>query len=167
MEITLVRATRKQRPVLERLLQLYQYDFSEILEHDAAADATYSFVSADDYWDGKDHHALLVEVDGKLAGFALVRRGSALTGDGDVMDMDEFFVMRKYRRRGVGREVARRCFEMFPGRWEVAEVAPNAVAQAFWRKVIGEYTGGSYEERLIDDERWRGPVQTFVSQASA
>ena len=64
--------------------------------------------------------------------------------------MDEFFVMRKYRRIGVGSAFATRLFDMFPGRWEVAEVAPNTNGAAFWRAVIGKYTDGHFEERIED-----------------
>jgi predicted acetyltransferase len=73
----------------------------------------------------------------------------------------EFFVMRKYRRQGVGTVVATRLFDSFRGRWEVRELKTNLAAIAFWRRVIGAYTNGNYEETLIDDERWHGPVQSF------
>ncbi len=81
--------------------------------------------------------------------------------------MSEFFVMRKYRRQRVGEGAARALFDRFPGRWEVSEVPENPGAQAFWRKVIAEYTGGCYEEQVLDDERWEGPVQVFESPGRA
>ncbi len=45
--------------------------------------------------------------------------------------MDEFFVMRKYRRKGVGEIVAREVFDRLPGTWEVGQIAPNEVARKF------------------------------------
>ena len=68
--------------------------------------------------------------------------------------MAEFFVMSKYRRRGVGSEAARFAFDRFPGRWEVREMAANTPAQAFWRRVIGDYTGDNFTERRLDDGAW-------------
>ncbi len=50
---------------------------------------------------------------------------------------------------------------MFPGQWEIAEVAPNSDATAFWRSVIAKYTDGNFEERIEDGDKWQGPVQTF------
>ena len=79
----------------------------------------------------------------------------------DVAYMDEFFVMRKYRRAGVGSEFAARLFDIFPGRWEVAQVAPNTEATLFWRSVIRAYTSGNFDERIENSDKWRGPVQTF------
>jgi predicted acetyltransferase len=38
------------------------------------------------------------------------------------MMITEFFVMRKYRRQGIGKRVARELFECSPGRWEVADL---------------------------------------------
>ena len=80
--------------------------------------------------------------------------------------MDDFFVMRKYRRSGVGTMLARYCFERFRGRWEVAEMPQNTAAQSFWRRVVGEYTGGRFQDLNLDNEHWRGPIQTFDNSVS-
>ena len=164
MRIEVVKAGCEDEPVLEHLLQLYQYDFSEIMaESRVGDDGLYHYMSLGDTWTDASWHAFLVRVEGEFAGFALVHQKSHFTGDANVTDMDEFFVMRKYRRKGVGKEVATRLFDMFPGCWEVREVQPNVGAQAFWREVIREYTAGQFEERLVESEQWHGPVQSFES----
>lgn len=71
--------------------------------------------------------------------------------------MSKFFVMRKYRRRGVGAQAARLLFDRFPGRWNVRELTANEPAQKFWRSVTGAYA--SYEEIVARDE----VSQHFVS----
>lgn len=86
---------------------------------------------------------------------------SAGEGDPEVMDVAEFFVMRKFRRLGVGRACARRAFDRFPRCWEVREQRSNTPAIAFWRATISDYTSGRFHEEFVDDERWRGPVQSF------
>jgi predicted acetyltransferase len=75
--------------------------------------------------------------------------------------MAEFFVMRKYRRRRVGWEAARKLFDRFPGEWWVMQEAENLPAQAFWRRLIGDYTGGMYEE--VEQPGGVGPQQIFQS----
>lgn len=80
--------------------------------------------------------------------------------------MEEFFILRKYRGRSVGVWFARQLFARFPGIWEVGEIHENTGAQAFWRKVIGRYTGGRFEEVIVDNERWDGPVQKFQTPDS-
>lgn len=58
----------------------------------------------------------------------------------------EFFVLRKFRGAGVGERIARQLFDRFRGRWEVQRLARNTPALAFWRKVIGRYTDGRFQE---------------------
>jgi hypothetical protein len=41
----------------------------------------------------------------------------------------------------------------------VRQKKQNQAATAFWRRVIGRYA--RFDEELLDDERWRGPVQRF------
>ena len=55
--------------------------------------------------------------------------------------------------------MARRIFDLFPGRWRVAEEEANTPAQMFWRKVISGYTSGGFKE--IRDDEWVGPQQEF------
>ncbi len=161
MKIDVVEATREDELVLERLFQLYQYDFSEIMGGDTGDDGLFHYISLGDVWEDERTHAYIARVDGLLAGVAIVIERSHFTADTDVTFMDEFFVMRKYRRTGAGSEFATTLFDIFPGRWEVAEVAPNTDGMAFWRAVIGTYTDGKFEERLENSDKWHGPVQTF------
>ena len=161
MKIELAEATRKDEAVLERLLQLYQYDSSEMLGGDTEEDGRFHFISVDSLWDDPKAHVFITKVDERLCGIAIVIERSHFMDDQDATYMDQFFVMRKYRRGGVGTEIATRLFDRFPGQWEVAEVVPNVEALEFWRRVIGTYTGGNYEERFEESDLWHGPVQTF------
>jgi predicted acetyltransferase len=148
---------------LRALLQLYVYDLSELLGLDTEDDGRFRAPSLAGYGTDPRRHAFLIRVDERLAGFALVQEGSRLTGDLAVLDMVEFFVMRRYRRHGVGEHAAGWLFNRFRGRWEVRQKADNHPATAFWRRVIERYSGGHFEDVAWDDERWRGPVQRFES----
>jgi predicted acetyltransferase len=88
--------------------------------------------------------------DGKLCGFALIDL-KLQQGDGPGRYVAEFFVLRTFRKQGIGQELARQLFDTYRGVWEIAEVGPNTPAQAFWRRVIGEYTGGRYREFPTED----------------
>jgi predicted acetyltransferase len=77
--------------------------------------------------------------------------------------MDQFFVLKKYRRKGVGDLLARSVFAALPGRWEVGQMPQNQAAQAFWRKVIGLYTGGQFKEHEVRAGWWQGVIQVFES----
>lgn len=171
--IDLVEASEADRPAIENLAQLYQYDFSEMSRGDpqhgnVKRDGLFHNIDFDRYFQQDEHHEFLIRVGARIAGFALVSPGRSFR---DVRErvwwMDEFFVMRKYRRLGVGEHVATALFDRFPGEWQVAEMSINTGAQAFWRGVIGRYTGDSYEEVSFDDDNWVGPVQYFHSPRRA
>lgn len=126
-------------------------------------DGRFGALNLEPYWSDDWRHPLLIQVDGALAGFALVAERSKLTGAPGVCDMAEFFVMRRYRRRGVGLTAAFATFDRFPGRWEVRERDENPVAIAFWRRAIAAYTDGRYTEARVDAE-WHGVLQAFATR---
>jgi len=165
MEVQLIRAAIGDKPVLRNLFQLYEYEFSDIEVGPLADVNEHGLYDGpryfDHYWTGTDRHPYLIRVDGKLAGFALVRRFSYLTNDEEAHSVSEFFVMRRYRLEGIGTRVATELFRLFPGRWEVAEMAANLGAQQFWRKVIGRFTGGEFSEVALNNDVWNGTVQAF------
>lgn len=160
--LTLQRATLEQKPALRQLLELCQYDFSEFTPADVDENGLYGYPYLDHYWVEPNRHPILIKIDGKLAGFALVRTGAALPkAVFPVYSMAEFFILKKYRRRGVGREAAFRLLGMFPGEWHVTQKVQNLPGQAFWRKLIGEFTRCNYHE-TVDAESGE-VVQKFLS----
>ena len=156
VKIEVQQASLEDKPILRNLLELYEYDSSEFEPRDVDAHGLYGYRWLDHYWTESGRYPFLVRVDRKLAGFVLVR-----TLDDSTYSMAEFFILRKYRRQGVGRGVAQQIFDMFPGRWNVAQMENNYSAQAFWRKVISAYTQGNYQETWSNNEEWKGPVQIF------
>ncbi|MCC6629734.1 MAG: GNAT family N-acetyltransferase, partial [Chloroflexi bacterium] len=162
--VTLTRATPADHDRLANLLQLYFYDFSEFTDDaEARVDDTGRFPAYDDlisYLDQPDHRAYLIHADGRLAGFALVRRLDRPSRE-PTWGMQEFFVLRHERRQGVGQASARAIFDQLPGRWEVGEIRANRGAIAFWRRVIAIYTGGRFSDEGADDPDMPGPLQIF------
>src|SRR5215216_2568053 len=117
------------KDVLGRLIEFYVYDYSEYMGWDVDAHGVFGYRYLDHYWTDADRHPFFIRVDGRLAGFALVRSGRP-------HDMAEFFVMRKYRRAGVGTEAARLVLGRFPGSWEVRQLEANVAGSNFWRSAI-------------------------------
>ena len=151
MKVELRKARAKDVPALRRLMQLYLYDFAAIDGWTIRADGLYgNDATIEDYWTDPKRTSFLVYVDGALAGFVLVRDGARFAGVG-TREISEFFVLRRHRRQGVGGEVARCVFDMFPGKWELTQITSNLAAQVFWRQVIAAYTGGRYLEQPRPD----------------
>jgi hypothetical protein len=107
LHVELTRAAPEQQPLLANLLQLYCHDFSESIDIEIGPDGKYRYESLPLYWTEPHRHPFLVTVDGAPAGFALVKRAPTSTDFNTIWDMDEFFVVRRYRRRGIGTRIAK------------------------------------------------------------
>lgn len=110
-----------------------------------------------------DRNSTLLAIldDQRPIGFALVVRAPP-GATGIDYRMSEFFISRSARRRGFGRSALRLIFDRFAGQWEVVQNQRNPGAVDFWRRVIAQYTGGDYRERLGNGE----VRQTFRSGAA-
>lgn len=127
---------RDRADVLNALFELYAHDFSEYVPLELRESGRFELTVSEVWWTRADHHAFFVRVGGRLAGFALVRKGSKITDDPDVMDVAEFFVVRAERRKGTGRQAALALLGRFPGRWEVRVRKTNQPALHFWLRVL-------------------------------
>ena len=157
-----------RRQVLDALMQLYLYDFSGHAplssvhgEVDEEGRFTYTFL--DTYWQEPGRMPFLVRADGRIAGFVLVNRWSALDRPLDSA-VAEFFVLRKYRLARVGMRAAHLVFSRLRGRWEVPVAAYNQEALLFWRSVV-QSLPVTMEEHTGDGRRWTGPVLCFDTEA--
>ncbi|HEY0015389.1 MAG TPA: GNAT family N-acetyltransferase [Longimicrobium sp.] len=160
-------AEAAQEPVVANLLELYAHDFSEFIDLQLQPDGRFGYPGLSRYWREEGCVPLLVRVDGQLAGCVLIAKGSRISADPRVWDMAEFFIVRGYRRRGLGAAVAHEIWRRFPGAWEVPVLEGNQPAQAFWEAAIDAFTGSTATQRIIalHDKRWQ--VFSFVSPPSA
>lgn len=166
MKIELKEALVQEKEIVSHLLQLYLYEFSELEGFDIGSDGLFRYAYLDSYWVDPSSFAFLIHVNGCLAGFVFVNSYTCLSHSRGGRSIAEFFVLRKYRRKGVGKAAAFDAFNRFPGKWEVRQISENEGGRQFWRKVIDSYTGGKYEEIELNNELWRGPVQTFSNDSS-
>jgi predicted acetyltransferase len=153
--IEVIPARPKQESILANLLELYAHDFSEFNDLDLGADGRFGYSSLALYWNEPGRHPFLVRVEGKLAGLVLVKRGSEVSGNETVWDVAEFFVLRGYRRRGIGTQVASEVWRRFPGLWEVRVMESNVPARDFWAHAISIFTGEAIKAvRVKKDGKW-------------
>ena len=132
--VELLPASLEQQPILANLLELYIHDFSEFLPLELRSDGRFGYSNLAAYWRDPethpDRHPFLVRVDGNLAGFVLIKRGSGISGDASVWDMAEFFIVRGHRRHGIATKIAHDVWSRFPGRWEVRVMESNQPARS-------------------------------------
>ena len=155
--VTIRRVGRRDVVIVQRLLPLYLYDL--VGTHwGVERDGTYAPRGWHrQFWRRDGRHHFVVRVAGRPAGFALVRDLPSVGGVA-TREMAEFFVLRTYRRRGVGTRVARALFAHFPGQWELSVLTWNVTARPFWRHLIRRVAVG----RITRHARRRGDLTSVV-----
>ncbi len=144
MKITIEPIAIEQKSVFVQMMELYNYDFSEFSNDDINEYGYFGYSRIDDYWNEEGRYPFFVRVDGKLAGLVLIRSCSEYNDLQYPHNIAEFFIMKKYRKKGVGRIVAKEIFDKFAGGWEISIWSNNNAAKKFWEKVVHEYTDGKY-----------------------
>ena len=134
--------------VLRDLFQHYLRDMSEWFDVNAC-DASAILQQGYD--------AYLAKVGDSPAGFALVGSAGEWADGVGAQDVHEFFVLREFRRSGVGHRMAALLWDERPGQWLVRVLEANAAAVLFWRTVISRHSHGAYEEegRIVNGRPWR------------
>ena len=140
--------------LLRNLFEHYCHDMSEWFDVDTGADGSFSYDTAS-VWAG-EHEVYLAKVGASIAGFAVIGSAAGWMGSIGSWDVHEFFVLRKFRRRGIGQQMAALLWNEHRGEWLVRVLEANGPAAVFWRTAISGYSGDSYkeEQRVIDGRSW-------------
>lgn len=161
MNIQIIKAPEEYRQIISNLLQFYTYDFSEYTGHDTESSGLFGvYPDLEKYWNEVNRFPYVIKQNEKDIGFVFVRH--ILGGDLNYFSIAEFFVMRKYRRQGIGRQVAIQILDLHKGQWEIFQMESNKSAQAFWRSIILDYTKGQFGER-VENKR---TIQCFNNSKS-
>ena len=163
MRIAVRQAAASEKCILQRLLELNAHDWSEFDRADVDAHGVFGYPYLEAYWEEPGRYPFLIQARERYAGFVLVNRQCIVMKERDAKSIAEFFVLRKYRRQGVGRIAAERIFDRFPGYWEVIQHQNNLHSILFWESVIGRYTAGNYIKRLVTTAEWDGQALIFCN----
>lgn len=162
METTITLTDQHTKFVINNLYPLYLHDLSEIWERKPnkygvfEEDETLTLHEQNkvfDIWWSKPSilFPYLIKVEEIPVGFALVAT-PPYTPHGSDFYLNEFFILRSFRGKGVAETAAAKVFNIHKGTWEL-QTNPrenNGRAQAFWRKTIRNYTAGNYAHEIAD-----------------
>jgi len=156
--VELVPIQPDNRSEVENLFSFYLYDMSRYTHWPVGPAGNFEFDKTllDPYWRKKDHYPFFIEVDSELAGFSLIRN---YPQDQSLCDMGQFFVLGKFKGRGIGKEAFRQSVVKFPGPWLTRVLPENSGARNFWLKVISEFTHGEFE---VTRDSYHGTMMDFI-----
>ncbi len=147
MNIELREAQDEEKAVVTSLFNYYCYELSDVI--DCKLDENGSYFNdpslIDPYWNKADHIPYLIEVGNEIAGFVFVRN---LPQEKNTKDIDQFYVLKKFKGLGVGSSAFKSCIEQHPGKWVVRVLEENEDALKFWSKTINACTSGKYEQQI-------------------
>ncbi|MBS1721798.1 MAG: hypothetical protein JSS66_02195 [Armatimonadetes bacterium] len=140
MPLRLEPVTTENRPAFDRLLQYYLHDLSEFTEIEPGEQGLFDPCQCPTLTDGPRNRLFLITLKNKPAGLAIVDRAER----GNCIQ--DFFVLRCYRRIGLGEDAANMLFDTYPGAWEVTVHNENEVGVTFWRSVVKHRVGKASRE---------------------
>jgi predicted acetyltransferase len=132
MSVSLRRASDADKPVIANLIQLYLYDMTEFMPFPVGSDGRFDYGFLHRFW----RHPYFIMEGEEIAGFALVVDECPLTGRTPCWFMAEFFVLKAYRNRGVGKAAFDLALAAHAGPWHIAVPHANRTAQAFWGRAL-------------------------------
>lgn len=141
-----------------RMLELYQYELSDIWDQELDPQGEYGYDTSM-HREARRFFAHVLMVNEHHAGFALVAPARVTRQEG--YWMEQFFVLKKYRKAGHGLALATHVLGCHPGAWEIGQMPGNDAARLFWRRVIAIVTQGSFSEVELTQGWWQGTVQRF------
>ncbi len=145
--------------IINNIYPLYLYDLEEIRNvypnrygvfEDDSIKTLEEQISIFDIWWNREGilFPYLIIVDELPAGFVLVATPPYLVDDSDFM-INEMFVMRQFRGKGVGEYAARAIFNKHLGNWMLFTTPTDSNLKTinFWRKTLSNYTNNQFIER--------------------
>ena len=145
MNIFLRQVQIEDREILANLLEKYDYEFSQYDGRDVNKLGLYGYKYLDYYWVEENRWAYFIEVDGKLAGFVMINNYSEAEDIETDYSVAEFFVMYKYRRKGIGKQAFFMAADLHRGKWQLRRHPKNIGSVYFWDNAVNEYTKGDYK----------------------
>ena len=104
-----------EKEILRNLLALYLHDLSEFTgDLDINERGFFEYEGLNMYYQKETLSPLLYKVDGEYAGFILFNEPPYAPEDVDY-NINEFFLLRKYRGKGIAQEVTKELFFILLG----------------------------------------------------
>jgi len=154
-KIEVTKVGKDAEAVIINLLELYLHDMAEWFKFDINQDGLYGY-DMEPHWQKGDAVNLLL-VDDIPAGFAFIARPDEWIKEVNALEIEEFFLVRSHRHKGIADYFATLLWDQHPGPWLIRVFEANLPGVPFWRRIISGYTNGTHQEerRMVNEYPWR------------
>ena len=160
-DISIFEASIEEKELLRNFLALYLHDLSEYTERlDINRQGFFDYRDLNKYYYRNFLIPLLYKVNQRYAGFILLDQKPYAPKNVDNF-INEFFILKKYRRKGIAKMVIKDLFELYPGKYLVLQLSANLPAINFWHRVY-EDNGLQYTEIIEELDGEECLSQEFI-----
>lgn len=162
MDMAIRLSTEKDAYIIKNLYPLYLHDLSEqngtLPNKHGIYEESDEYVTLNDQcevlniWWTKPNalFPFLILVDDNPAGFIFVATPPYCLKGNDYF-LNEIFLLRPYRGKGIAEEAVTNVFDRFKGKWGLFTCpSPDVTGEKFWRKTVSRYSNGNFTEEYED-----------------
>lgn len=152
--ILMTKAEQPDQHILKNLMTLFLHDLSEFIQDIEMnpQNGLFEFDILDWFFEKEGLTPYFIRLhDQKIIGFILIQSGPFSNQEFADYVLNSFFIMKNYRRKGLGRAACKALFEHLPGRYAVGQVINNIPAIQFWKNVYRSFDIDFYEQEEQDD----------------
>lgn len=136
MDYIFARVGAERKRTLENLMTLFLHDLSEYADDIRIdPDGLHRFDVLDWFFEKEGLIPYFIEAEGDILGFILIQSGAYTNPDLADYVLNSFFILKRYRGRGVGTGAVTDFLKQHPGRYCVAQLKKNVPAVRFWKRV--------------------------------
>lgn len=153
MTATLSQISEDEKHILQNLYSLYLHDLSAFTDGlDISSDGSFIYDSFELIWEKEGLTPYFLKSDENIVGFLLLLERPFLKKEYDY-SINDFFLLKKYRGKGVSKTFIKELFEQKKGKYFLIVLEKNCIAISFWRRALSELNISFEEEkRMIDEE---------------
>lgn len=122
--------------ILKNLYPLSLHDLSQYNGEDIDSNGQYDIDFLDEFWEKEGLIPYWIKKEDNIVGFILVQTGRYAPPTGEDFYVSEFFILRKYRRKGIGKEAIKELFNLFSGTYLLGQLPNNIPAIQFWKSAF-------------------------------
>lgn len=156
-KMKIINVSDKNLEIYLNLAQSYEGEFSSITKKKPNVKGLFDL----DVDICKNIKGFLLYVDSLPAGFAAIAVKSE-----NQYEVCEFYIAPCYRKNSLGTKFAHTLWQLYPGRWEVKQIAGAEYATNFWRKAISSFTQNEFSENQFDDPYWGRVTRQMFSSSN-